>query len=156
MTSILENENTAITIKAGIFVLLALLQISADQVGYLLIAVFVDSFFGVLVSFKFQRPVRFKTFWIGITGKLSILVIPFMIAGFGMAFKHNLTYIVDMFIYGIAANETLAILAKIGSLGTSKEFKSYDMISKMIEALSRFFQNKIEKIIDSFNDKDKS
>ena len=149
------DENASLGIKGLIIILFAALNISTEQIGYLLGAIFVDSIFGVATSAKFGREIKFKIFYMGILGKISILFIPFMLALFGVAFKHDLNFIVDAFIYIIAANETLAFFAKIGSLRTGTEYKTKDFVAKAIQMLSAYFQKKMESIINVFNDQKK-
>ena len=135
-----------LSIKALIFATLNLLSISPEVAGYLLTVIFFDSIMGVLKSLKIGIRFDFNRFVLGMLSKFSLLLIPFLIAFFGLAFGHNLVYIVDAFIYIIAANETVAIISKIGTLRTGKEYKNEDFIAIAIDILRMFIIKKIDAL----------
>ena len=132
-----------LTIKALIFTILQFLNITPEIAGYLLTVIFFDSFLGILKSLKMGGRFSFNRLTLGMLSKFSLLLIPFLIAFFGLAFGHNLVYIVDAFIYIIAANETVAIISKIGTLRTGKEYKNEDFIAIAIDLLRVFILNQI-------------
>lgn len=136
----------SLTIKGLIFTGLTFLNITPEVAGYLLTVIFIDSFLGVLKSLKMGKKFSFNRLTLGMLSKFSLLLIPFLIAFFGLAFGHNLVYVVDAFIYIIAANETVAIISKIGTLRTGKEYKNEDFIAIAIDILRLFIMDKIEAI----------
>ena len=135
-----------LSIKAIIFTTLHFLSISPEVAGYLLTVIFIDSFMGVLKSLKMGIKFDFNRLVLGMISKFTLLLIPFLIAYFGLAFGHNLVYIVDAFIYIIAANETVAIISKIGTLRTGKEYKNEDFIAIAIDILRMFIIKKIDAL----------
>ena len=135
-----------LTIKALIFTILQFLNITPEIAGYLLTVIFFDSFLGILKSLKMGGRFSFNRLTLGMLSKFSLLLIPFLIAFFGLAFGHNLVYIVDAFIYIIAANETVAIISKIGTLRTGKEYKNEDFIAIAIDLLRVFIIKQIETL----------
>jgi hypothetical protein len=138
-----------ITIKATIIALLSAINITPEVAGYLLTVIFVDSFFGIVKSLRMGRVFSFKILTQGMLSKFSILIIPFLIAYFGLTFGHNLVYVVDAFIYIIAANETVAIITKVGTIRTGKEYENADFIAVAINLLRDFFISKIEALTKS-------
>jgi hypothetical protein len=140
----------SLTIKGLIFAGLTFLNITPEVAGYLLTVIFFDSFLGVLKSLKMGKKFSFNRLTLGMLSKFSLLLIPFLIAFFGLAFGHNLVYIVDAFIYIIAANETVAIISKIGTLRTGKEYKNEDFIAIAIDILRLSIMDKIETLKNAF------
>lgn len=125
-------------IKAYILYLLVLLKIEVSQVSYLLATVFVDSFFGVIKSWRMGISFDKGKFVWGILKKLSILFIPFLLATFGLIFNLNLVFLVHGFIYIIAVNDTISIVSNIATIYSGKEYKTVDLIEKGIHALIDF------------------
>lgn len=142
------EQSESIGLKAVFFGLLAAVEIPAEHAGYLLAAIFVDSVFGMLKAIKLKCSLSFKTFIWGITSKISLLFIPFLIATFGLAFGHDLAFLVSSFIYIIAANETVSIISKIATLRTGKAYKNEDFVTKAIEMLRDFFVSKMQGLIE--------
>lgn len=151
------EKTETLAIKAIIFSTLQFLNITPEVAGYLLTVIFLDSFMGVLKAVKLGVPFSFQVLIIGMLSKFSLLFIPFLIAFFGLAFGHNLVYVVDAFIYIIAANETVAILSKIGTLRTGQEYKNEDFIAIAIDVLRLFIVKKMEALKNTLlknNEKD--
>jgi len=152
-TPILEPEITTAA-KSYILILLLALNISVEQLGFLLILVFVDSFFGVIREIKLKSPLSWERFIWGIISKFAILLIPFLVALFGRAFNVNLIYIVQAFIYIIAANDVISIITNIASIRSGKRFQNVDFIEKGIHMLTNFFTNLINSKISKIDSED--
>ena len=125
--------------KGYIVVVLLALNISIQQIGFLLVLVFVDSFFGVIREIKLKSQLSWNIFIWGIISKFAILLIPFLIAWFGLAFEVNLVYIVQAFIYIIASNDVISIITNISSIRSGKRYKNVDFIEKAINYLTSIF-----------------
>jgi hypothetical protein len=145
-TDSVDGEVTGIA-KAFIVSVFVTLNISIEQVGFLLGLVFVDSFFGVLREIKLKSPLSWEKFIWGISSKLAIMLIPFVIATFGLVFKVNLVYIVQLFIYIIAANDVISVITNISSIRSGKRFKNVDFIEKAIHYLTETFTNMVNNIL---------
>jgi hypothetical protein len=134
-------------VKSYIVVIFMILNISVEQVGFLLCLVFVDSFFGIIREIKLKSPLSWERFVWGIISKLAILLIPFLIATFGLIFKVNLVYLVQMFIYVIAANDVISIITNIASIRSGVRYKNVDFIEKGIHYLTATFTNMVNNIL---------
>lgn len=147
------NEIQTLSFKGVVFAILATIQIPEEEIGYLLLVIFLDSIFGVIKSIKLGIPIRFNYFIWGIVSKLSVMLIPFLLAIFAAVFKHDLSYLIDAFIYLIAANESLAIITKIATIRTGVEYKNEDFIARGIESIRTFFIEKLDGVIKKPNEK---
>lgn len=100
----------------------------------------------------------FKFFW-GVSSKFAILIIPFLVAGFGLVFDFNLNYVVQLFIFGIAANDMVSILANIISIRRGVYIKSEDYITNILEGVRKIFtkilKSQIEKVNNKLDENDK-
>jgi len=141
-----DGDLTAMA-KAGIIFIFMTLNIPIEQVGFLLGLVFVDSFFGVIREIKLKSPLSWERFIWGITSKLAIMLIPFVIATFGLVFKVQLVYLVQLFIYIIAANDVISVITNISSIRSGKRFKNVDFIEKAIHYLTETFTNMVNNIL---------
>jgi hypothetical protein len=145
-TNTLDGDLTAIG-KTGIVFILVTLNIPIEQVGFLLGLVFVDSFFGVIREIKLKSPLSWERFIWGITSKLAIMLIPFVIATFGLVFKVQLAYLVQLFIYIIAANDVISVITNISSIRSGVRYKNVDFIEKGIHYLTNIFTNMVTNIL---------
>ena len=142
----LDSDLTAIG-KTGIIFIFVTLNIPIEQVGFLLGLVFVDSFFGVIREVKLKSPLSWEKFIWGITSKLAIMLIPFVIATFGLVFKVQLVYLVQLFIYIIAANDVISVITNISSIRSGVRYKNVDFIEKAIHYLTNIFTNMVNNIL---------
>jgi hypothetical protein len=133
--------------KASIIFILVTLNIPIEQVGFLLGLVFVDSFFGVIREVKLKSPLSWERFIWGIISKLAIMLIPFVIATFGLVFKVHLAYLVQLFIYIIAANDVISVITNISSIRSGVKYKNVDFIEKGIHYLTATFTTMINNIL---------
>lgn len=137
-------------LKTYLITILVMLNLEPSHLGYLLISVFVDSFFGVIKSVRLGKSFEKEKFWWGITKKLSILFIPFLLAVFGYFFAINLVFLVAGFIYLIAASDLVSILSNIASIYTMKEYKTVDFIEKGIHGLIDWISSTANKVLQAF------
>lgn len=142
--------------KSYMIAIIVMLNISVEQIGFLLILVFVDSFFGIIREIKLKSPLSWHRFIWGIISKFAILLIPFLVAGFGLVFKLNLIYLVQVFIYIIAGNDVISIITNIASIRAGKRFKNVDFIEKGIHLLTGFFTNMMNSKLGSKIDQEKN
>jgi hypothetical protein len=155
-TQELMDENLSLWLKTGLMTFLVALQIEIQQIGYLLVLVFFDSFFGSMRAIKLKEGFSIVKLWWGILSKLSLLFIPFLLAGFGLVFKINLIWTVEFFIIGIAINDLISIMASMVSMRRGRLVKSQDYIDKMITALMGFFTDFLKTKIDQFKGPEKN
>jgi hypothetical protein len=127
--------------KSYIVLIFMVLNIEIQQIGFLLSLIFVDSFFGVIREIKLKSPLSWDRFVWGMISKFAIMLIPFIIAWFGLVFNVDLIYIVQAFIYIIAANDLISIITNISSIRSGKRFKNVDFIEKAIHYLTSIFVN---------------
>jgi hypothetical protein len=138
----------SVSIKVMVFGMFTLLNIPPEQVGYLLIIIFGDSFFGVIKAARLGFEITFKKYIWGVSSKLIVLLIPLLLSYFALTFEHNLTFLLDAFIYLLAANETLGIITKIGSIKSGKDIKDTDFIQIGISKIQDYFTKFMEALTD--------
>lgn len=155
MTNELPPDLTAL-IKSYVISFLLLLNLEATQIGYLLGAVFVDTAFGLLKSGRMGEKFTWDRFVWGMIKKFSILLIPFILALFGLVFKMDLIFLVHGFIYIIAANESISILTNIASIYSGRKYENVDIIEKGIHVLIQWMTTiangaltKLERILQA-------
>jgi len=134
MTNELPQDLT-VFVKTYLISFLVLLNLEVTQMSYLLGAVFVDTFFGLIKSIKMKDLITWDLFIWGMIKKFSLLFIPFMVALLGLVFKLDLIYVVQAFIYIIAVNDSISVLVNIASIYTGRRYKNNDLIEKAIHFL---------------------
>jgi len=138
------NQEITITAKSYVILALMMLNIQVGQLGFLLCLIFVDSFFGVIREVKLKAPLSWERFVWGMVSKFAILLIPFIVAWFGLVFQVDLLYVVQAFIYVIAANDLISVITNIASIRSGVRYKNVDFIEKGIHYLTSFFVNLIK------------
>lgn len=126
---------------------LVLLNLEANQLGYLLILIFIDTFFGLLKSARLKDEISFGRFIWGMLSKLGILLIPLLLASFALFFGINLFFLVQGFIYLIAANDLVSIITNIACIRSAKRYKNIDFIERGIHMLTDYFSTFVDYIV---------
>ena len=138
------SPEVTITAKSYVILALMMLNIQVGQIGFLLCLIFVDSFFGVIREVKLKAPLSWERFVWGMVSKFAILLIPFIVAWFGLVFNVDLLYVVQAFIYVIAANDLISVITNIASIRSGVRYKNVDFIEKGIHYLTSFFVNLVK------------
>lgn len=146
------DQGITFLIKADLILILMALNIEIEQVGYLLVLMFFDSLFGALRAVALKEGFSLFLLAWRVLVKLCVLIIPFLVAGFGVVFDINLTYIVQVFIFTIASNDLVSIFANIMSVRTGNHIKSVDYIEKFLESIKGVFTGLVRARQSSITD----
>lgn len=149
-TETLPEELTAF-FKLSILSILVLLKLEASQVGFLLCTVFIDSFFGVIKAIRLGESLDSGRFVWGISKKIAILFVPFLLAIVGLVFKINFIYLVQAFIYLIAINDVISIVSNIASIYSGKRYETVDFIEQGIKLIIEWLTNAGNTILKKLN-----
>src|SRR5690606_38689940 len=145
------NENMFEAVRLGIYAFMAFFNLNAEWVVILVSFMFIDTFFGLIKAFRMNEKISFKVLMWGITIKLCILCVPFILATMALVFGENLKFVVDMMVRLLIVNECLSILANIISIKTKKNVKNLDLISLALNQIRicfyRFGKTMLDEVV---------
>lgn len=143
-------------LKVLLYGLFAYLQIDQESVGILVALMCLDTVFGAIKAVRLGKKFSFKELLIGFILKLSILIIPLVVALLGKQVGYDLTIVVDIVMTILSISEAISIFGNIYSARTRKEIKKIDFISMLLISLRNSLKSigevlfeKLERIIKS-------
>lgn len=133
------EKDTFETIRVAIYACMAFFNLNAEWIIILLSFMVADTAFGVVKAFRMGEVISMKTLMWGITSKLCVLCVPFLLATMAMVLGENLKFIVDIMVRLLIVNELLSILANIISIKTKKNVKNLDLVSIALNQIRSWF-----------------
>lgn len=127
------------TFRVAVYACMAFFNLNAEWIVILLCFMVADTVFGVVKAFRMGEVISMKTLMWGITSKLCILCVPFLLATMAMVLGENLKFIVDIMVRLLIVNELLSILANIISIKTKKNVKNLDLVSMALNQVRNWF-----------------
>lgn len=144
-----KNQLTAI-----LYGLVAVLQINQTVLFWFCVVMGIDMILGAVKSIVVQE-LKFSTkiFFSGMMRKLALIVLILLCAtlGKGLGFS-NLESLITVIIRILMISEGISAFYCFKSIWTGKEEKPADFISKFIDLIIKYLNNKIEKLIKFFDD----
>ena len=146
LTDILGEENRQILefFRYIVYAVFAYLNIERDMVFILSILMLGDMIFGVLKAMRLSIKIKMSTMMWGFATKLSLLMIPMVVALMGKALEKDFVWTVDFAIKMLIVNEGFSILANILSIKQKKNIENFDFVSLTVNMLRDFVISKIK------------
>mgnify|MGYP003397136912 CR=1 FL=1 len=150
LTEILGEENRFFLefIKYAVYGIFAYLNIKGDLVFILSILMLCDMFFGIVKALRLSVKVKISIMMWGFVTKLSLLMIPMVVALMGKAIGKDFIWAVDFAIKMLVVNEGFSILANILSIKNKKDIENFDFVSLTINTLRDFVVNKFKNYVN--------
>jgi hypothetical protein len=147
-------ENVLNFIKSLLYALFIYLGIKTGIVKILFYLMIIDSVLGVLKALRLHNKISLKRLVWGMVSKLSVLIIPMILALMAKGLSLDFNYFVVIVLDILIVNEGISCITNILSIKTKKQIENTDYITKMIEAIRRMFMNIIQKLLSSIEEKD--
>lgn len=129
-----ELYNTA---KGLAYIGFIFLGIGVGVVKILFLLMMLDSILGSMKALRLGNKFSLKTLSWGIVIKLSILIIPVIIALMAKALSFDFKYFVIAVMDIIIVSEGISCITNIISIKTKKEIKNTDFITMLLYAIKR-------------------
>lgn len=143
-----ENRNILEVVRYAVYGVFVYLNIKGDLVFILSILMLCDMFFGVLKALRLSVKVKISTMMWGFVTKLSLLMIPMVVALMGKAIGKDFVWAVDFAIKMLVVNEGFSILANILSIKNKKDIENFDFVSLAINTLRDFVVSKFKNYVN--------
>ncbi|MGD2113424.1 MAG: phage holin family protein [Acidobacteriota bacterium] len=134
-------------VKSLLYALFVYLGIKTGIVKVLFLLMVIDSVLGVIKAFRLGQKFSLKRLGWGMVSKLSILVIPMIVALMAKGLSLNFNYFVVAIIDIIIVNEGISCITNILAIKTKKQIENTDYITKMLEAIRRAFMSIIQRLL---------
>lgn len=135
--------------KGLLYALFVFLGIKTGIVKILFCLMMIDSLLGVAKALRLGYKFSFRRLAWGVIAKLSILIIPMVVALMAKGLKLNFNYFVILIMDVLIVNEGISCITNILSIKTKKQIENTDYITKLLEAIRRAFMNVIQRLLCS-------
>lgn len=139
-----ENRHILEFFRYIVYAVFAYLNIERDMVFILSMLMLGDMIFGILKAMRLSIKVKMSTMMWGFATKLSLLMIPMVVALMGKALGKDFVWTVDFAIKMLIVNEGFSILANILSIKQKKNIENFDFVSLTVNMLRDFVISKIK------------
>ncbi len=128
----------------GIF---AYLDIPVEIFNILVSFILFDTFFGVLKSLRLKKKVSFKILIWGFCLKISILLIPLVIALLAKCLQLDFLVLITVTIKILILSEFYSCIGNIYAIKNKKELNKFDVISVLLMSFRAMTKNYLQKVL---------
>ncbi len=128
----------------GIF---AYLDIPVEIFNILITFILFDTFFGVLKSLRLKKRVSFKILLWGFCLKISILLIPLVIALLAKGLQLDFIVLITVTIKILILSEFYSCIGNIYAIKNKKELNKFDIISVLLISFRTMTKNYLQKAL---------
>lgn len=140
------------TFLYGVFVFL---DIDVDIVKILAILMAVDTVFGIIKAIRLNKSVSFKKLIWGMITKVSVLIIPMVLALTAKALSFDFSWFVSAVLNILVVAEAFSIVNNVISIKEGKESESQDIITRLLHAVRNGLGTIIDRLFKTINPEDK-
>ena len=143
-------------LKALLYALFIYLGIKTGIVEILFYLMIIDSILGILKALRLGNKFSFVILGYGMISKLTILIVPMIVALVGKGLQMDFTYFVIATINILIVNEGISCITNILTIRTKKQIENTDFMTKFIELIRGYFisiMNGLFNAIDKENTK---
>jgi hypothetical protein len=128
----------------GIF---AYLDIPIEIFNILITFILLDTFFGVLKAWRMDEVVKFKILLWGFCLKISILLLPLIIALMAKGMQMDMVMLVEVTIKILILSEFYSCIGNIYTIKNKKELAKIDIISMLLISFRKMTKNYLQKAL---------
>ena len=137
--------------KSSLYIIAAYLGVEYVMIVALGSLMMADSFLGIVKALKLRQKISMKILGWGIMAKLSLLVVPLIIATLGQGLSFDFTFFVIVTVNILIVNEGISCITNIIVIKTGKDVKNTDYITMMLTALRNMLKSQMQKLINSID-----
>jgi len=128
----------------GVF---AYLDIPIEIFNILITFILLDTFFGVLKAWRMDEVVKFKILLWGFCLKISILLLPLIIALMAKGMQMDMVMLVEVTIKILILSEFYSCIGNIYTIKNKKELAKIDIISMLLISFRKMTKNYLQKAL---------
>lgn len=158
ITSIAEYYDKAASIatavKTFLYGVFIFLNIDVDIVKILAILMAIDTVLGVFKAIRLKKKISFKLLVWGMITKVSILIVPMILALVAKAMSFDFSWFVNAVLNILVLSEAFSAITNIISIKEGKSIENADFITKLLHAVRDGLAKLINKLFDTINPKE--
>lgn len=140
-------ENIIKPLKDFAYVIFIFLGMKTDVVKILFILMTIDSILGIVKALVLGQRFSFKKLLIGMTTKLTLLIVPFILALMAKALSFDFYYFVVAVMNIIVVSEGISCVTNIISIKTKETVENADYMTRLLQAIKNGLHNQITKLL---------
>lgn len=134
--------------KALAYALFLYLGIKTEVVKILFVLMMLDTFIGIIKALRLGEKFSFKKLGWGIVSKLTILIVPMVVALIGKGLHFDLNYFVIAIMSIIIVSEGISIITNVLAIRQKKDINNDDYITLLLKAVRKQFILLVTRLID--------
>lgn len=140
-------ENVLNFIKSVLYALFVYLGIKTGTVKVLFYLMAIDSLLGIIKALRLGYKFSFKRLGWGMVVKISLLVIPMILAliGKGLNLEFSLFVVAAMNI--LIVNEGISCITNILSIKTKKQIENNDYVTLLLHSIRKLLEGLIQRFL---------
>lgn len=131
--------------KSLLYALFVYLGIKTGTVIVLFVLMTLDSFLGIFKALRLGKKFSFKVLGWGMVSKLSVLIIPMILALMGKGLSFDFSYFVVAVLNIIIVSEGISCVTNILSIKTKKQIENADYVTKLLQGVRNGLISVLEK-----------
>jgi len=144
------------TIKELFYIGFIFLGIKTDVVQILFLLMVADSILGAIKAMRLGKRFSFKALGWGMVVKLSILIIPMILALMAKALSFEFKYFVVAVMNVIIVSEGISCITNVIVIKTRKPIENTDFITMMLKALKKGLTGIVSRLLKSIEEEKRS
>lgn len=140
-------ENTLNIFKSCVYGLFVFLGIKTGTVEVLFYLMIIDSVLGIAKAIRLGYKFSFKRLGWGMVTKISLLVIPMILALIGKGLDYNFTKFVVAAMNILVVNEGISCVTNIISIKTKKAIENTDYITRLLHVIHKALSLLIDRFL---------
>ena len=142
-------------IKGFIYGIFVFLDMDIDVIKILAILMALDIFLGVIKAIRLNKKICFRVLLTGMITKLSILILPMILALVAKALSFDFTWFVKAVLNILVLAEAFSSITNIISIRQKKDVQNTDFITKLLYAVRGGLSTLIDRAFKVINPEDK-
>lgn len=138
--------------KSCLYALFIYLGIKTGTAMILFWLMVIDSVLGIGKALRLGEKFSFKILLWGMITKISILLIPLVVALVGKGLNLDFTYFVIAVINILIVNEGISAITNILSMKTKTRIENADYITMLLKLIRRFFAGIIQRFFSTLEE----
>ena len=133
--------------KSAVYAVFVYLGIRTGTVKVLLVLMLIDSALGIIKAMRLGKKFSFKVLGWGMVSKLTILIIPMIIALMGKALSFDFSLFVVAVMNIIVVSEGISCITNILSIRTRKQIENTDYITALLHSIRKGLTGLVTRMI---------
>ena len=142
-------------VKTFLYGIFLFLDMDIDIVKILGILMAVDTALGVIKALRLRQKVSFKRLIWGMITKISVLIVPMVLALVAKALSFDFTWFVSAVLNILVLAEGFSAISNIISIKEGKQIENQDFITKLLHGIRAGLGKLINNLFNTINPEEK-